>query len=62
MTTIYIYTKVLINKIQPTLEDITSPDQTTAMKRRTIIQKPVTELGRNVLCKHQQDSGSNDSG
>ena len=30
-----IYTNILANKIQPTLDDMTGPEQTAAIKRRT---------------------------
>ena len=33
-----IYTKILVNKIQPTLEDIIDPRQTAAINGRTIIE------------------------
>ena len=33
-----IYTKILSNKIQPILEDIIGPEQTAAIKVRTIIE------------------------
>ena len=33
-----IYTKILVNKIQPTLEDIIDPRQTVAINGRTIIE------------------------
>ena len=42
-----IFTKILANKIQPTLEDIIDPDQTAALKGRTIIKN--LQLNRNVM-------------
>ena len=42
-----IYTKVLANKIQPTLENIIGPEQTAAIKWRTIIEN--LQLDRNVM-------------
>ena len=46
-----IYAKVLANKIQPTLENIIGPEQTAAIKWRTIIENTATRSERNVLCK-----------
>ena len=46
MTIKYIQ-KNLANKIQPTLEDIIGPEQTAAIKARTIIEK--LQLNRNTM-------------
>ena len=37
------------------------PRPNSSYEREDYHWKPVTELGRTVLCKHLQDSGSNDS-
>ena len=42
-----IYTKILVNKIQPTLEYITGLEQTAAIKGRTIIEN--LQLNRDVM-------------
>ena len=42
-----IYSKILTNKIQPTLEDIIGLEQTAAIK----IEISAPESGSNVLCK-----------
>ena len=42
-----IYTKILANNIQPTLEDIVRPEQTTSKKGRIIIEN--LQLNRNVM-------------
>ena len=53
-----IYTKILTNKIQPTLNDIIGLEQTAAIRGRTIIEN--LQLNRD-LCKRKRYSGSNDS-
>ena len=47
-----IYTKILANKMQLLLEDVIGPEQTAAIKGKTIILKFETESRRNVLCRH----------
>ena len=42
-----LYTKVLVNKIQPPLEDIIGLKQTVAIKERTIIDN--MQLNRDVI-------------
>ena len=42
-----IYTKILVNKIQPTLEYITGLEQTATIKGRTIIEN--LQLNRDVM-------------
>ena len=42
-----IYTKILANKKQPTLEDIISPEKTAAVKKRSIIEN--LQLNREVM-------------
>ena len=42
-----IYTKILANKKQPTLEAIISPEKTAAVKKRTIIEN--LQLNREVM-------------
>ena len=42
-----IYTKILVNKIQSTLEDIIGPEQTTAIKRKTTFEN--LQLNRDLM-------------